>query len=84
MFGMVYISDLVQRISRQRQHKTRIENMFKGWSRLLINTLLVFAIEHGVQSFFSPTAALAGAGRGPPGRLVAYRRPTEPAPRYSS
>src|SRR6202043_3519418 len=52
MFGMVYVSDLVQRISRQRQYKTRVENVFKGWSRLLINALLVFAIEHGVQSFF--------------------------------
>jgi glycosyltransferase involved in cell wall biosynthesis len=73
MFGMVYISDLVQRISRQRQHKTRVENVFKGWSRLLINALLVFAIEHGVQSFSSATAALAlrntDPRRHPDGRL---------------
>jgi len=73
MFGMVYVSDLVQRISRQRQHKTRVDKVFKGWSRLLINALLVFAIEHGVQTFFSATAALAlrntDPRRHPDGRL---------------
>jgi hypothetical protein len=75
MFGMAYVSDLVQRISRRREHSTQVTKVFKGWSRLLFNGLLVFAIEHGVQSFFSATAALAlrntDPRRTPDGRLFA-------------
>jgi hypothetical protein len=59
MFGMAYVSDLVQRISRRPEHRTQVTKVFQGWSRLLFNALLVFAIEHGVQSFFSTTAELA-------------------------
>jgi peptidoglycan/xylan/chitin deacetylase (PgdA/CDA1 family) len=49
----------VQRISRQRQYKTRVENVSGGWSRLLINALLVLAVENAVRTFWSPTAELA-------------------------
>jgi len=30
VFGLTYMSDLVQRISRRREFKTRVENRFKG------------------------------------------------------
>lgn len=35
-YSMVHISDLVQRISRRREYKTRIENRFKGWNHMLL------------------------------------------------
>jgi len=73
MFGMAYVSDLVQRIPRQRQYKTRVEKVFQGWSRLLVNALLGFALENKIRTFFSPTAGLALAhtdpARTPDGRL---------------
>jgi len=56
VYGMNYISDLVQRISRRREFKTRIENRFKGWHRMLLNSILNFAIEKGFKRFYSPTA----------------------------
>src|SRR4030095_1095577 len=40
LYSMVHISDLVQRISRKREYKTRIENRFKGWHHLLLNAIL--------------------------------------------
>lgn len=59
MFGMAYVSDLVQRISRRREHKTRIENRFKGWHRLLLNGLMNVALDRGIRQVYSPTAAFA-------------------------
>jgi glycosyltransferase involved in cell wall biosynthesis len=59
MFGMVYVSDLVQRISRSRAHKTLIEARFKGWHRLLLNALMNVALDRGLRYVHSPTAALA-------------------------
>jgi hypothetical protein len=56
LYGMNYISDLVQRISRRREFKTLIENRFKGWQRMLLNSILNFAIEKGFKRFYSPTA----------------------------
>jgi peptidoglycan/xylan/chitin deacetylase (PgdA/CDA1 family) len=56
LYGMNYLSDLVQRISRRREFKTRIENRFKGWHRMLLNGILNFAIEKGFKRFYSPTA----------------------------
>lgn len=49
MWSMSHVSDLVQRIGRRRQHKTRIENRFKGWPDMLLNALLAFAVERGVR-----------------------------------
>lgn len=43
LFTMVHISDVVQRISRRRSLKTRIENRFKGWNHMLLNGILNFA-----------------------------------------
>jgi hypothetical protein len=56
---MVHISDLVQRISRKREYKTRIENRFKGWPYMLLNSIINFALENNVKSICSPTADLA-------------------------
>jgi hypothetical protein len=56
VYGMNYISDLVQRISRRREFKTRIENRFKGWHRMLLNSILNFAVEKGLQRFYSASA----------------------------
>ena len=52
-------SDLVQRISRRRQYKTRVENRLHGWDRLLLNSILGFAVEHGVARVNVPTAEYA-------------------------
>jgi hypothetical protein len=54
LYGLNYVSDLVQRISRRRNYKTRVENRFKSWSDLLLNAILNFAIEHKVSKFCSP------------------------------
>ncbi len=52
-------SDLVQRISRRRQFKTRVEKVFAGWDRLLLNSILRFALERGLKTVRVPTAAHA-------------------------
>ena len=59
LFSMVHISDLVQRISRKREVKTRIENRFKGWHHVLLNSILNFAAEHHVETIYSPTSRWA-------------------------
>ena len=41
---MVHQSDLVQRIGRVREHKTQIENRFRGWPWMLVNGVLAFAL----------------------------------------
>ncbi len=60
LFGYVYQSDLVQRISSyRREAKTRIENRLKGWNRMLLNAIMAFALEKKIKMFYSPTADLA-------------------------
>jgi len=59
LYTMVHLSDLVQRISRRRDYKTRVENRFKGWHMMLLNSLANFALEKGVQRLLSPTAEFA-------------------------
>jgi hypothetical protein len=44
LYTMVHISDLVQRIPRRRELKTRVENRFKGWNHMLLNGILNFAV----------------------------------------
>ena len=56
LYSMVHISDLVQRISRRREFKTRIENRFKGWSHILLNSILNFAIENDIVTIHSPVS----------------------------
>lgn len=58
MWSMAHFSDLVQRISRRREHKTRIENRFRGWHDMLLNALLALAVDRGVRRLRIPTASL--------------------------
>jgi hypothetical protein len=57
--AITYLSDLVQRISRRREHKTRIEKRFEGWRQMLLNGVLAFARAHGAEQIRTPSAALA-------------------------
>jgi hypothetical protein len=59
LWSMVHISDLVQRIGRRRDLKTRIENRFRGWHDMLLNGLLAFAAQHGVTCIRLPRSNLA-------------------------
>lgn len=59
LHSMVHLSDVVQRIGRRREHKTRIENRFRGWVAMLLNAVLNFALERGVATVRTPTADLA-------------------------
>lgn len=56
---LIHQSDLVQRISRRREHKTQIENRFKGWHDMLLNAVLQIGLEWGVRTIRSPAASLA-------------------------
>jgi hypothetical protein len=60
VYSLTHVSDLVQRISRRREHKTRIEKVFKGWTHMLLNAVMGFARERGAREVRIPTAALAG------------------------
>jgi hypothetical protein len=57
--AVTLVSDLVQRISRRREHKTRVEKRFEGWRHMLLNAILAFALEHGAHRVRVPTAKLA-------------------------
>src|SRR3990172_8169464 len=59
LYGLNYVSDPVQRISRRKEYKTRIEKSFKGWSYMLLNSIMNFAIENNIKNIYSPTADLA-------------------------
>jgi hypothetical protein len=59
LFTMAHHSDLVQRISRRREFKTRVEKVFKGWHRLMLNCIVTFAVEQGVDRLCVPTAPFA-------------------------
>ena len=56
---MVHQSDLVQRIGRVREHKTQVENRFRGWPWMLVNGVLAFALERGIGTVRMPTSELA-------------------------
>lgn len=56
LYGLNYVSDLVQRISRRREYATRIEKRFHGWRHMLFNSILNFAVERGVKTLYSPTS----------------------------
>lgn len=56
IYGNAYFSDIYQRISRRREHKTRIEKIFQGWPHMLFNAIMDFAAENKFKRFLSPTA----------------------------
>ena len=59
LYTMAHQSDLVQRISRRREFKTRIEQLFHGWHRLLLNAIANFALANGYRQIRVPSSALA-------------------------
>ena len=59
MYSAAHQSDVVQRISRRRHLKTRIEKRFHGWDRMLLNALVALAAEKGMRALCVPTAATA-------------------------
>lgn len=59
LFTMAHQSDLVQRISRRRAYKTRVEKVFAGWHHLLLNGIAAVAAEHGFREIRVPTSRLA-------------------------
>jgi hypothetical protein len=59
LWSMVHVSDLVQRIGRRRELKTRIENRFGGWHSMLLNGVLAFAAQREVARVRLPRARLA-------------------------
>lgn len=59
VYTAAHQSDLVQRISRNRAFKTRVESVFKGWHRLLLNGIAGFATDHGLRRVCVPSAELA-------------------------
>lgn len=52
------VSDLVQRIGRRREHKTRIDILFRGWAHVLWNAILGFATTRGISRVFGPRSRL--------------------------
>lgn len=58
VYSVGQVSDLVQRIPRRREHKTRVEKVFKGWNHMLLNAVLSFAQEHGARRVYVPTSDL--------------------------
>jgi hypothetical protein len=59
VWSMVHLSDVVQRISRRRDLKTRVEGRFKGWVHMLLNATLSWALETGAKEVRTPTTELA-------------------------
>lgn len=59
MYTNCHQSDLVQRISRRRDLKTRVEKVFAGWNSMLWNAILTFAQNKNLKEVYSPTADFA-------------------------
>jgi hypothetical protein len=59
LYTKAHHSDLVQRISRHREAKTRVEKIFKGWHRLMLNCIANFAIERDLDRICVPTAKVS-------------------------
>lgn len=59
VYTSAYHSDLVQRIARRSEHRTRVDKLFSGWPRLLLNAVMNAALDRDLRTVYSPTAALA-------------------------
>ncbi len=46
------VSDLVQRAARAPKFRTRIDKLFDGWAKILMNAILVHAEENGIPFVF--------------------------------
>lgn len=58
-WSFTHVSDLAQRSGRRREHKTRVDNRFRGWPRMVVNAIAHFARERGATELRSPTSELA-------------------------
>lgn len=58
-WSYVHQSDLVQRIGRRRECKTRVDSRFGSWPKLLVNALLEFAQRHDARELRVATSTLA-------------------------
>jgi len=56
LYSMAHQSDLVQRISRRRELKTKVEKRFRGWHRVLLNSIANFALAQGYRRLRVPTS----------------------------
>jgi peptidoglycan/xylan/chitin deacetylase (PgdA/CDA1 family) len=56
LYSMAHHSDLVQRISRRRALKTRVEKRFRGWHRLLLHAIVADAARRGIRRVCVPSA----------------------------
>jgi hypothetical protein len=59
IYGLAYVSDLVQRQTRADGYRAQVWTRFRGWRHMLLNSLVHFAMENGVRTIHSPTAATA-------------------------
>ena len=59
LYSMAHHSDVVQRISRRRPLKTRVEKRFPGWHRLLLHAIVADAERRGIRRVRVPTAPFA-------------------------
>lgn len=57
LYGLNYVSDVAQRVSRRPEVRSRVENALSGWPDLLVNAVLHFAVERGCRKLCSPTAS---------------------------
>jgi hypothetical protein len=55
--SLTLVADVVQRISRRREHKTRVEKLLEGWNRMLLNAVVAFAKELDAHHVRVPTSA---------------------------
>jgi hypothetical protein len=58
LYVTTLVSDIVQRISRRREYKTRLEKLFKGWPLMLWNAILARAAEMGIRSVYAAGSEL--------------------------
>ncbi|MBV9310783.1 MAG: hypothetical protein JOZ73_08120, partial [Solirubrobacterales bacterium] len=80
-------SDLVQRIGRAPEHKSRVENRFRGWPRMLLNGIVAFAAQRGIKRVRTPTSELAMRHTDPRrevGRTLFERIYDHPVARYGA
>lgn len=58
-WSFTHVADVVQRIGRRREHKTRVDNAFRGWPRMVLNAVAHFARQQGARELRTPTSELA-------------------------
>jgi len=59
LYSMAHVSDLVQRISRWPAYKSRVEDRFRHWPKILLNAILDHALRNGFNRLFVPRSRLA-------------------------